>query len=290
MTEEEQQALDAIIPLIRDYRDDVGILNILRTEAENAFGEEWRTVIPTLLKNIHLDDINKINSNFHQALDYENAVEAWNEANRILAGEEISLEHLRARIPALEYWLGMFGSAGEEVVAKMKTLADKRSADELSSPDVDMASPYAEDGKFSKEISWEFEYFNRLRNYYDQTISRVGARCVQMGGLEMSTYPYFDYVLDVLSELVTIGEKMLSDDKYADIIVEKFSGGKDALGKLIADYKKELENNAPPEMVEEKVDTTNVKDLLGSIDTSVDNSPIGPAADGFEPIPDLEGV
>jgi len=289
MTEEEQQALDAIIPFIRDYHDDIGILDTLKKEAEDAFGENWRTVIPDLLKTVNVADIEKVKANFRQALDYENAVIAWDEANRILAGEKISLEHFKARIPALEYWLTMFGEAGDTVITKLKALADERTKVDLSTVKTDMTSPYKK-GETEKDASWNLEYFNRLRNYYDQTLSRVGARCVQMGGLEMSNYPYFDYVLDVLSELVSLGEKFLAEDEYKALIATDFAGGRAALEKVIADYKYELETNAPPEMVEKDVDKDDVKNVLGRIDESVDTAPIGPAADGFEPIPDLEEV
>jgi len=289
MTEEEQQALDAIIPFIRDYRDDIGILDTLKKEAEGAFGKDWRTVIPALLNTVNVADIEQVKTNFRQALDYENAVIAWDEANRILAGEKISLEHFKARIPALEYWLTMFGEAGDDVVAKLKALADERTAADLSATKTDMTSPY-KSGESDKDASWNLEYFNRLRNYYDQTLSRVGARCVQLGGLEMSNYPYFDYVLDILSELVTLGEKFLNEDKYKALIATDFAGGRAALEKAVADYKYELETNAPPEMVEDKVSKDDIKDVLGGIDESIDTAPIGPAADGFEPIPDLEDV
>lgn len=288
MTEEEQQALDAIIPFIREYRDDIGVLDTLKKEAETAFGEDWRTVVPALLKTVKVDDIEQIKANFRQALDYDNAVIAWNEANRILAGEKISLEHFKARIPALEYWLTMFGEAGDEIVSRLKTLAAERTDADLSVAKTDMTAAYANGS--SKNDSWDFEYFNRLRNYYDQTMSRVGARCVQLGGLEMSNYPYFDYVLDVLSELVEVGNKLLTDDKYKAIIATDFAGGRVALEKVVADYKYELETNAPPEMVEKEVDKNDIESVLGGIDNTVDTAPIGPAADGFEPIPDLEDV
>lgn len=290
MTEEEQQALDALIPFIREYRDEVDVLDTLKKEASSAFGDDWRTIVPALLKSVKIEDVDKVQLKFRQALDYDNAVNAWEEANRILAGEGVNLEHLKARIPALEYWLAMFGDAGDDVVAKLKALAEHRTASELSTSKTDMTSPYVLDEGYPKDVSWDFEYFNRLRNYYDQTMSRVGARCVQLGGLEMSLYPYFDYVLDVLSELVSLGDKMLSEEKYKGIVEDKFEGGHKALEKLVANYKYELETNAPPEMVEKDVNADDVRNVLGSIDDTIDTAPIGPAADGFEPIPDLEDV
>ena len=40
-------------------------------------------------------------------------------------------------------------------------------------------------------------------------------------------------------------------------------------------------------MVDNSVDAAKLKAELGAIDDSEDNMPIGPAPDGFEPIPDL---
>lgn len=288
MTEEEKQSLDALIPFIREYHDDYGVLETLRTEAENAFGPDWRTTIPALLSTVEAEGVELIKTNFRHALDYENAINAWNEANLILGGKEITVERLTAQIPALEYWLSMFGDAGTDLVNKLKAMAEAGRADELAIADTDMTAPPTEIPGFDKDTAWDFEYFCRLQNYYNQTMSRVGARCVGLGGIEMSQYPQFGYVLDVLAELVDSANKLLGDEKYQQLIETEYKGGRAALEKVLEQYKYELTTNAPPEMVEDEMDAAKLKEAFGSIDETVDDTPIGPAPDGFEPIPDLE--
>ena len=59
--------------------------------------------------------------------------------------------------------------------------------------------------------------------------------------------------------------------------------GDPALRKLLAEFKKEFEENAPPEMLsEEEESLDDVKDRLGSLaDNSEPEGAIGPAPDGF---------
>lgn len=288
MTEEEKQSLSALLPFIKEYKDDFNVLETLRNEAEQAFGAEWRTVIPALLNDTDDKDIEIIKTNFRHALDYETAINAWNEANQILNGKDITVEHLTARIPALEYWLSMFGDAGADLVNRLKAMSDVGRADELDMTKTDMTAPASDIKGFAKDISWDFEYFCRLQNYYDQTMSRVGARCVALGGIEMSQYAQYGYILDVLDELVTSGNNLLQDSKYEKIVDSEYKGGRKALQKAVDEYKYELDTNAPPEMVEDTMSADKLKEAFGSIDETIDNTPIGPAADGFEPIPDLD--
>lgn len=287
MTEEENQALNALIPLILEYRDDIQILTTLSDEAEKAFGSGWREIIPPLFNDLKNNNVEALKTNFRRALDYENSVLAWNEANTLLSGD-VNLEHLKARIPAIEHWLAIFGDAGTEVVDRLKALLADGEAGEIAPneyTDISDANTVIEG--FSKEVSFNFQYFLRLEHYYDQTISRVGARCVQLGGIEMSQYPYYGYILDVLDELIALGTKLLTDPAYAELVADRFPGSRPELEKKVANYKHELEVNAPPEMVDNSMDAAKLKAELGAIDDSEDNMPIGPAPDGFEPIPDL---
>ena len=287
MTEEETQALNALIPLILEYRDDIQILTTLSDEAEKAFGDNWREIIPPLFNDLKSDNVEALKTNFRRALDYESAVLAWNEANTLLSGD-VNLEHLKARIPAIEHWLTIFGDAGTEVVNRLKAILAEGEAGEIAPSeytDISDANTIIEG--FSKEVSFNFQYFLRLEHYYDQTISRVGARCVQLGGIEMSQYPQYGYILDVLDELITLGTTLLTDPAYAELVDGRFPGSRPELEKKVAGYKHELEVNAPPEMVDDAMDAAKLKAELGAIDDSEDNMPIGPAPDGFEPIPDL---
>jgi|GEM_PF-2340504 len=287
MTEEETQALNALIPLILEYRDDIQILTTLSDEAEKAFGSNWREIIPPLFNDLKNNNVETLKTNFRRALDYENSVLAWNEANTFLSGD-VNLEHLKARIPAIEHWLAIFGDAGKDVVDRLKAMLAEGEANEVAPSEyTDISDANVVIEGFSKEVSFNFQYFLRLEHYYDQTISRVGARCVQLGGIEMSQYPQYGYVLDVLDELITLGTTLLTDPAYAPLVEGRFPGSRPELEKKVANYKRELEANAPPEMVDDAMSAAKLKAELGAIDDSEDNMPIGPAPDGFEPIPDL---
>ncbi len=123
----------------------------------------------------------------------------------------------------------------------------------------------------------------RLKTYYDQTISRTSARCVHLGGLELSQYPYFGYILDLLDEILTFGMEILTPP-YAKIIQERYKGGEPALKKILREFKNEFDSNAPPEMLADEGDSVDdVKNKLGSLaDANEDEGDIGPAPDGFE--------
>ena len=70
---------------------------------------------------------------------------------------------------------------------------------------------------------------------------------------------------------------------YAAIVRDRYKGGDAALRKLLAEFKKEFEDNAPPEMLSEEEESLDeVKNRLGSLaDNSEPEGDIGPAPDGF---------
>ena len=286
MTEDERKALTQLIPLLLAYQDDIEVLTRLSTAAEQSFGNNWRDIIPSLLAELPPPDGDTSRANFQRALDYENGVLAWDEANRLLEADGVDKAHISERLPVLEYWLAIFGDAGKAVTEKLKILvADMPEGEaQASVNDEPVPEPSPE---FSEELLWNFDHFMRLKDYYDQTISRVGARCVQLGGMEMSHYKYYGYVLDVLDEIVGFGEAISDNDDYKAIVDAKFPGKEEAFAKLLSDFKKELADNAPPEMVDEEIDVVKIRAGLGDLATDEDEGPIGPAPDGFEPIPDL---
>ncbi len=286
MTEDEKKSLAPLMPLLLSYQDDIDSLNRLESAAEQSFGNDWRDILPLLLEELASAEGETARANLRQALDYENGVLAWDEANRLLEADGIDKNHISERIPALEYWLAIFGDAGKNLVDRLNLLVADMPEDTV--PQVSSAEiPPPRQQEFAKELLWNFEHFMRLKDYYDQTISRVGARCVQLGGIEMSHYKYYGYVLDVLDEIVGLGEVISDNDAYDAIIDANFSGKKEAFIRVLAEFKKDLTDNAPPEMLEEDLDAAKIRAGLGGLASEDDEGPIGPAPDGFEPIPDL---
>jgi hypothetical protein len=100
--------------------------------------------------------------------------------------------------------------------------------------------------------------------------------------LELSQYPYFGYILDLLDEILTFGMEILTPP-YAQIVRERYKGGEAALKKVLMEYKAEFDNNAPPEMLNEEESIDDIKNRLGTLaDTNEKEEDIGPAPDGFE--------
>ena len=99
MTEDERRALSPIISQLLNYQDDIEVLNRLISTSENNFGKDWRGKIPLLLSEFSTSEGEILRDNFQRALDYENGILAWDEANRLLEADGIDKEHIIERIP-----------------------------------------------------------------------------------------------------------------------------------------------------------------------------------------------
>lgn len=123
----------------------------------------------------------------------------------------------------------------------------------------------------TKEDLWYIDNYIVLRDYYDRTISRIAARCVRMGNIAIEEYPFYSYILDVLSEICETGTLILSQPKLHPYIEKKIAGGVKALQNNLALYQEELRNNSSPEMIKQDPQEINkMKEALGVIDKSVD--------------------
>ena len=191
---------------------------------------------------------------------------------------QLDAAQVKARLPEMQRWLSIFGKAGQDLVARLQTkLAQTESAPATGGSVV--ASNYG----LTVEQLWNFDHFMRLKTYYDATISRTSARCVHLGGLEISQYPYYGYILDLLDEILTFGMEILTPP-YSAIIRDRYKGGLPALKKLLSEFQKEFEANAPPEMMGDNGESLDeIKNRLGNLaDAGETEENIGPAPDGFK--------
>lgn len=119
----------------------------------------------------------------------------------------------------------------------------------------------------SDDELWYLNNYVLLRDYYDKTISRIAARCVRKGNIAIEDYPFYSYILDVLEEIVEVGEYIISHKSLYPYVDKKIVGGIDALRKNLKEYKDELFHNSTPDMIkEDKKEIDKLKKALGGED------------------------
>lgn len=273
------EALSSLFEAVLSYQDTQEGLSRVRSMAQSAFGDDWRAKLPGILADCPDDIQKRVKTNIDRALTYEKAGSVWTEVSRMLdPRRQIDAAQVKAQLPDMEKWLSIFGKAGQDLIAKLKDKIAQTEANPSTG-----GSAVAGNYGLTVEQLWNFDHFMRLKTYYDQTISRTSARCVHLGGLELSQYPYFGYILDLLDEILTFGMEIVTPP-YAQIVRERYKGGEAALKKVLMEYKAEFDSNAPPEMLEEEETMDDIKDRLGSLaDSNEVEEDIGPAPDGFEP-------
>ena len=152
----------------------------------------------------------------------------------------------------------------------------------------DVAKPA--ESKPAEDKPWAYENFKRLIAYYDATISRTSARCVRLGGISLNEYPYYEYILDVMKEIIDTAKELEKIPNIQNLIAGDFPGGIAGFTKLVDGLRTDFMTNAPPEMAEKEVNLENVKSNLGGMVADVPEGRIGPAADGFLTTEDLIGA
>ena len=246
-------ALSSLYEALLAYQDTQEGLGRVRSSAEAVWGGEWRAKLPSIVQDCPESRQAKVKTNLERALRYEKAGSVWTEASRIADPRRpIDPAKVKEQLPEMQRWLAVFGKAGADLLAKVVKRMESEPAQNVAAAD-GSSNPYG----LTIDQLWNFDHFMRLKTYYDQTISRTSARCVHLGGLELSQYP--------------------------SIVRDRFKGGDPALRKLLAEFKKEFEENAPPEMLSEEEESLDeVKDRLGALaDNSEPEGDIGRAPDGF---------
>jgi len=360
-----KELFDPILDAILKYENDYDSITAIREIAEDRLGKNWRDVIAEYLV-IYDDEVREnAEAKLNQAMDYDGALLAWDEANYLISEESVTPDQVRERYHDLKGWLQYFGDDGKALVDQLREKIggdfnddeedddqdDDASDDEEDTDDeaisddededgviaggqfnsvdgktspfterkpdvpaknnanevydategvrykgkpIKLDDSFAEEYDISKEVLWDFNAFLILNDYYDQTISRIGARCVRMGGLALNEYPYYGYVLDLLDEIITIGSNIESEEKLVPLFEKYFKGGYIEFKKVLKNYRKEFEEDAPPEMMADNSSTELDRMIkeLGDIDTSKvkdsedDLYTIGRAKSEFDPIDD----
>lgn len=271
------EVLSSVIEALLAYQDTQEGLARVKSTASSVFGEDWRRKLPGIVPECLPEQQAAVKKNIDRALLYEQAVSAWTEAVKLLDPRlNATAEMIKKRLPVIQRPLSVFGQAGKDMFDKLQKRAED--LDAQGGSEKKGANVYG----LTIEQLWSFDHFVRLKDYYDQTISRTSARCVHLGGLELSQYPYFGYILDLLDEIITFGQELVTEPAYRAIIQAKYKGGMAMLQKNLAEYKKEFEDNAPPEMLEEDNVMEDIRARLGTLAQDKSDGDIGPAPDGFQ--------
>lgn len=276
---EPSAVLSSVIEALLAYQDTQEGLARVKQTASSVFGAQWRQKLDGIVADCAPEQQAAVKKNIDRALFYEQAINAWTEAAKMLDPRlNVTADMIKKRLPDMQRPLSIFGQPGRDMFDKLQKRAAELDAAAGGGAEKKGGNAYG----LTIEQLWSFDHFVRLKDYYDQTISRTSARCVHLGGLELSQYPYFGYILDLLDEIITFGQELVSEPVYQAIIQAKYKGGMQMLLKNLSEYKKEFEDNAPPEMLENDEVMDDIRARLGDLAQDKSDGDIGPAPDGFK--------
>ena len=128
----------------------------------------------------------------------------------------------------------------------------------------------------TKESLWYIDNYVLIRDYYDRTVSRIAARCIRKGNIDVEDYPFFPYIIDVLEELCETGDYIIEHKELHPYVEKKIKGGIEALRNNLNLYKQELERNASVEMTaKQDEDLSAAKDAFSGFTDQADNPTAG---------------
>ena len=130
----------------------------------------------------------------------------------------------------------------------------------------------SDDITVTKESLWYIDNYVLIRDYYDRTVSRIAAGCIRQGNIAVEDYPFYPYIIDVLSELCETGDYIIEHKELHPYVEKKIKGGIEALKKNLSLYRQELERNASVEMAAKKeADLSAAKDAFGGFTDQSDD-------------------
>ncbi|MCP4394693.1 MAG: hypothetical protein GY804_10575 [Alphaproteobacteria bacterium] len=273
---------------------------------QKHLGDNWRATVYDCLSSVDEEQYAAAVAKLDELFTYENALAAWGEAVGYSQHPQSMREvNIIERLEALEYWLKFFGEEGVNLFAKIRALyesmcnvgggaadknqyieqaesvlssAQQQEGEEQQAPISDVeggCNNLKKLGHLDKQLLWEFNYFLELCSYYDRTMSRIAARCVQQG-IKMEQYSHVSYAFDVLEEMVSVGRSILKNTESAEIIESVISGGVSGFEKMITHYAEEF-SSVTGEDEELAADVLNVEDRdmfvnqLGFVDRASDD-------------------
>lgn len=132
--------------------------------------------------------------------------------------------------------------------------------------------------------NWEISNYLKEKELYDQVVAWVTARCIHMGNIELTAYPHYGFVVDMMRSLKDKIQNLLDNQLLAEVIEQQLKEGR----KELEDFLKVIDTELAhlPEIESQPADNiiegADARAILGQIDTSNTKEYLGPAPDGFE--------
>ncbi len=144
----------------------------------------------------------------------------------------------------------------------------------------------SEKGDSSK--NWEINNYLKEKELYEQVVAWVTAKCIRMGNIELTAYPHYGFIVDLMQSLKENIQNLLSNPLLTEIIETQLKEGRKGLEGFLKVLETELAHlpeieSQPSDAIIEGIDA---RSILGQIDTSNKKEYLGPAPDGFELIED----
>ena len=127
----------------------------------------------------------------------------------------------------------------------------------------------------------------------DEVQSWLSARCLQLNNMEVFSYPYYGFCVDLMRQVVKDIQVVL-DLENKEALSELYEGGEEAITRkkqaVEADIETAVQNceSATTALIDENINMDDVRKTLGNLDESSEPEYLGPAPDGFELLDDTE--
>lgn len=146
--------------------------------------------------------------------------------------------------------------------------------------------------KADDEATWQVQKIFKQADLLETVQSWITARCVDLGQIEVFTYPCYGFLVDMmeqtLKEVNAVLENTVLTARINDIVPDGLEKLKKMQQSINADLDIAYQNieSHPTSLVNPELNRSDLKNILGKIDTSTKPEYIGQAPDGFESIDD----
>lgn len=313
---------------IASYTGDPETLDQFVNVATAELGDNWAETIYDTLTDLSPDEREKLD----HAFQYYAATTAWNEIQGYLSQENgLDKATVQERIPVLEHWLAFFQEAGLQAVEQLKQKLDSLPEEpqiSIASNTLETAQPKQDDTfgatesffdeksestpeeteapaavaeradapnveeKPKSEAIWQFEKVRKQMELTQAIQAWLSARCIALGQREVFAYPYYGFVVDLMSQTRKEIQKLLEQETVLTEINASFPDSVKELQDYQASLSRDLEvayqNGVSEEtaLISDELTGEDAKRVLGQLDTSTVPEFSGPAPDGFEVVMD----
>ncbi len=132
--------------------------------------------------------------------------------------------------------------------------------------------------------NWEIANYLKEKALYEQVVAWVTAKCIRMGNIELTAYPHYGFIVDMMRSLKENIQNLLDNQLLAEVIELQLKDGRKGLEDFLKVIDTELAHlpEIESQPADNIIDGVDARAILGQIDTSNTKEYLGPAPDGFE--------